>query len=138
MPFNMYRQDQGKRARMVAFSLLGLLGFYVSYAFFTNPAAWVSTPLFKVGSFDVCVSHMGSAVLALIFIAAIYFMIVRSKRSVDFLIETDAEMGKVSWPSSADVRSSAVVVLVTIVILSFFIFVFDMFFAWLMTMMVGA
>ena len=138
MPFEMYRQGHGKRARMVMFLLLGLLGLYVSYSFYNSTELWVTNVVFAVGEFDVEIRHIGAAFFALIFVIAIYILTVRSKRSVDFLIETDSEMEKVSWPSSADVRSSAVVVLVTVVILSVFIWLVDMGWAALMRLLVQA
>ncbi|HPD16717.1 MAG TPA: preprotein translocase subunit SecE [Planctomycetota bacterium] len=43
----------------------------------------------------------------------------------DLLIETQQEMRKVAWSSRAEVIGSTIVVLVTVVLLSLFIFVTD-------------
>jgi preprotein translocase SecE subunit len=44
----------------------------------------------------------------------------------DFLIATEAEMNKVSWTSGKRLRQDTVVVLVTVIILSMFLFVIDL------------
>ena len=47
------------------------------------------------------------------------------QRTVDYLIETEAEMAKVVWPSWSDTRSGAVAVVVTVVIMLVFLWVVD-------------
>jgi len=46
-------------------------------------------------------------------------------RVVDYLIETEAEMAKVVWPSWKDTRSGAAAVVVTVVIMLLFLWVVD-------------
>lgn len=136
MAFDMYRQGQGKRARLMVFFLIGLLGFYLSYSFYQSSAGWIGTYLFNLGGLDIEIRHIGAVVFVLLSVIAIFIAIVKSKRSVDFIIETESEMEKVSWPSAADTRSSTTVVLITILILSVFLFIVDYVFAALMNLLV--
>ena len=44
---------------------------------------------------------------------------------VDLLVETEAEMKKVSWPSRQEAWNSAVIVVVTVIVLMSLLFVYD-------------
>jgi preprotein translocase SecE subunit len=49
----------------------------------------------------------------------------KSKKAVEFFIETQAELQKVSWPTRDELIGSTVVVIVCLVILSLYIFGVD-------------
>ncbi len=49
----------------------------------------------------------------------------KTRRLVDLLIETESELGKVSWPGSDELTRSTTAVLVSIVVLGAFLFVID-------------
>jgi preprotein translocase subunit SecE len=47
------------------------------------------------------------------------------KRLSQYLRETSQEMKRVSWPSRSELKESTIVVIVTVIIVTFFIFVVD-------------
>jgi len=49
----------------------------------------------------------------------------KTKRLIDLLIDTEAELAKVSWPSSQELTSSTTAVLVSIILLGAFLFCVD-------------
>ena len=51
----------------------------------------------------------------------------------DFLIATEAELNKVSWSPWSKLKQDTVVVLVTVLLLTLFLFVVDQGWAWLLT-----
>ncbi|ADV60708.1 preprotein translocase, SecE subunit [Isosphaera pallida ATCC 43644] len=55
----------------------------------------------------------------------IAFRTIQYPRFAEFLIATEAEMNKVSWISRDDLRTSTIVVLVCVVILSIYLFIVD-------------
>jgi preprotein translocase subunit SecE len=57
----------------------------------------------------------------------ICYRLVNVPRFADFLISVEGEMNKVSWPSRAELFRSAVVVLMTIFLLTVVLFVYDLF-----------
>lgn len=55
------------------------------------------------------------------------FRVYNLPRFADFLIAVEAEMNKVSWPSRGELIRSSLVVMVTIFVLAFILFGFDLF-----------
>jgi preprotein translocase SecE subunit len=69
-----------------------------------------------------------------IFLALGYgaFLFLNRERSVDFLVETEGEMRKVSWPARKEYVGSSVVVLVVVLVVSLFLTAVDHGLSWLM------
>ncbi|MGL4460717.1 MAG: preprotein translocase subunit SecE, partial [Planctomycetia bacterium] len=61
------------------------------------------------------------------------YRLIHYPRLADFLISTEAEMVKVSWPSWGETKASTVVVIINVVILATFLFVVDLFWKWLLS-----
>ncbi|MGD2173916.1 MAG: preprotein translocase subunit SecE [Candidatus Brocadiaceae bacterium] len=57
----------------------------------------------------------------------------RTHSVVDLLVETQAELAKVSWPGSEELTRSTTAVLVSIVLLGVFLFVWD----WIVALVMG-
>lgn len=57
--------------------------------------------------------------------------ILNKPRPTDFLIETNEELKKVTWPSWADAKSSSMIVLGFVVFLAIFLWSSDMLFGWI-------
>ncbi len=55
----------------------------------------------------------------------IYLWTARTATTVDFLVATETEMKKVSWPTRREVTGSTVIVIATSVAIALFCFVFD-------------
>ncbi|MSR44621.1 MAG: preprotein translocase subunit SecE [Phycisphaerales bacterium] len=56
---------------------------------------------------------------------AIYLWTARTVRTVDFLVATETEMKKVSWPTRKEVSGSTVIVIFTSLVIAFFCYFFD-------------
>ena len=52
--------------------------------------------------------------------------LVNTQKFADFLIAVEAEMNKVSWPSRSELFRGAIVVLITILLLAFVLWVYDL------------
>ena len=109
-----YKPGQGTMARNGTIAAIAVL--VVAGAYSWSQAAAAGDPVSKW-------------VLPFVFGAVamwIGYRLVHFPRFADFLISTEAEMNKVSWPSWREVRTSTVVVLVSTFFLAACLFVFDM------------
>lgn len=55
----------------------------------------------------------------------VYILTARNVNTVDFLIATESEMKKVSWPTRREVTGSTIIVIFTSFVIAMFCFVFD-------------
>lgn len=67
-------------------------------------------------------------------LAWVIFRVVQYPPFAEFLIATEAEMNKVSWTSRDDLYRSTIVVLATVLLLAFYLFVVDWFWLFLLRM----
>jgi len=121
-----YREDQGRHARMAAFwSLVLLLLFGCTF---------LHTQLTNVDSLAVALGGIRIPVVAVdlngaFLIAGGLFLVgliaiqrwQRKPKVADLLIDTEAELRKVTWPSSQEVMNSSIVVVVTVVLIGLFL-----------------
>jgi preprotein translocase SecE subunit len=70
--------------------------------------------------------HLTLPVILAVLLVWLSWRIVNLPTFGDFLIATEAEMNKVSWTSGKRLKQDTVVVLVTVIILSMFLFVVDL------------
>jgi preprotein translocase SecE subunit len=61
------------------------------------------------------------------------FRVINLPVFADFLIATEAEINKVSWPARKSVIQDTIVVLVTVVLLTFFLFGVDVAWGWILS-----
>jgi preprotein translocase subunit SecE len=61
------------------------------------------------------------------------YRVVNYPAFADFLIATEAELNKVSWTTRKRLIQDTIVVLVTVVLLTVFLFVVDQIWAWILT-----
>ncbi|MHC4183557.1 MAG: preprotein translocase subunit SecE [Planctomycetota bacterium] len=139
MAFEIYRKGVGIPARCTVAGLFGIASIFAAYSLygmlidFPEFFAGAKIPLLGirltwglVGSFvlfmfcgaTICVFTMG-------FEIGLKWIDSKSKRAVEFFIETQAELQKVSWPTRDELVGSTVVVIVCLVILSLYIFGVD-------------
>lgn len=118
-----YRKDQGRYARMVAFWTLtllmayGCLGGFVIVLDRNLPESFNQTlveqfPLF--GSLKVSTVF---AFVALGVCAWVIYRILNRPKAADLLIDTEAEMRKVTWPSLPETWAGTLAVMLTVVVL---------------------
>jgi len=90
--------------------------------------------LFVAPGLDLRVSgaFIISAVLFAVFGFLVYYFLTQHKKVCDFLIETEIEMKKVTWPSANEVWGSTLIVLATVVVFALWAVVCDYSFSKLM------
>jgi len=136
MPFEIYKRGQGRAARTVAAAgLLGLGAFGCTALrnFVVAYPAWRQA--YRIGGLAVEPALVVPAVLFVAAAAGTAWVVGRWRRIIDFLILTESELRKVSWPSREDLRHQTVIVLVVCVIFGILICFADIFlkkvFGWL-------
>lgn len=115
-----YKAGHGSKARRGTLAALGIL-------IVTGMYSWS-----QVQAEQVAMIKWG---LPLIFGALagwVSYRLVHYPRFADFLIATEAEMAKVSWPGTGELKASTVVVLLMVVLMAVFLFLTDTFWKWLL------
>ena len=114
---DIYKKGQGNRTRAlvaIAAGLLVVFGVSDAMESVTAPGNYI----------------MSGLVVVLIGGGGLFFPFFH-RRTVDFLIDTQAEMKKVAWPPWAEVRGSTAVVIVSVIIMSMFLMGVDLFLGWI-------
>ena len=136
--FHSHKRTQGVHVRryvMIGLLLVGGTGAYTIHehqtlgtgdAVFTVPFTGWQVPLLPAREL---------VVPALITLATLWaaWRAVNMPVFADFLIATEAEMNKVSWTSRKKLIQDTIVVLVTVVVLTLFLLVIDLFWGWLLS-----
>jgi len=117
-----YKPGQGYWTRLLtAIGILLLVGYGV---------VWLVEELNVIRSDARLYWQAGAAVVLLAaFGALVYWTTCRSKRMVDFMIATEAEMRKVNWPSRKGVVGSTIVVIGGTALFAVLLFVVDLIFS---------
>ena len=126
--FEIYKRGQGTRARSVTAIALGALAVFGCYSLQDFIGGYTEAKV-KLGFMDLSVSVLLSAVAFLV-AGMLVALICNHKRLVDYLISSETELRKVSWPTRADLKQQTVIVIVTILIFSALLFVADLVFAY--------
>ena len=77
------------------------------------------------------------AVVVLVAGGVFLYRILNRPRVADMLIETESELRKVTWPTGAETSAGALAVLVTVVVLLFYLFAVDYLLAALLPGLMG-
>ncbi len=110
----LYKPTQGKNARLFTFLALSLTVLVGCWRLYETLNGWRSLG----GRYGV------PAALALVLLWVVY-RLMNYPTFADFLIATEAEMNKVSWTSRDDLKRATAVVMVTVFVVSFFLFGVD-------------
>jgi preprotein translocase subunit SecE len=110
-----YKPGQGSRAR---YGTLGALAVVILY----GGNAWVQVNIGEPAAVRWGIPFVG--VVVSLWVA---YRLVHYPRFADFLISTEAEMNKVSWPGKQELRVSTAVVLISVILMGFFLFAADVF-----------
>ena len=127
--FGFYKKEYARISRAILGGVLAVWVFFGAKAFhdvilgtFVNN--WRDT--FIVGEVKyLSYGYVTAAVVCALGWAVSYFFVINNRRLTDFLIKTEAEMKKVSWPSRREVFISSTVVLFVIVVLGGYLFGLD-------------
>jgi len=123
-----YKQGQGSRARLLAVvsgvALIIWGGFALWRTLIGSDA--LSSALLEIPQlgFDITFAFIIALLVTAGGIVGIAWIFNRPK-TVDLLVETEAEMKKVSWPSRQEAWNSSLVVVVTVIVMMGLLFVYD-------------
>lgn len=120
MALSVYKKGQGTAARGAAGVAMVLLAIWASRQMWYATIGWA-----------LPAQVIATGFIAFLFGALPVYLILCQQQVSELLIETQQEMRKVAWSSRAEVMGSTFVVLVTVVLLSMFIFVTDGVLLWL-------
>lgn len=139
--WGVYKKGQGIYSRIVVGIALGVLGLFASISLHNalldlpNVAQNTKVPLVGIGlTWGLISSFALFAVLGFliyIFVAGMETGVKplddSGKRVVEFLIETQGELQKVSWPTKYELVGSTAVVIISVVVIGVFVLGVDWF-----------
>jgi preprotein translocase SecE subunit len=136
--FHSHKRTQGVHVRRYVMIGLLLVGATGAWAIYEHQSLGVGDAVFAVPFTDLRVPLLPARELvvpALIALATLWvaWRAVNMPTFADFLIATEAEMNKVSWTSRKKLIQDTIVVLVTVVLLTLFLLVIDLFWGWLLS-----
>ena len=125
------RPGLGRAVRLTAYAGLGAMTAFGAYAMYMAPrsdSAWwqiVFGPLSVFGKeFSVKPMLFPSAGVFFTVLAGVFVLLNREKWA-DFLIETEGEIRKVSWPARKEYVGSAMIVVLVVAVVSIFLHYVD-------------
>jgi preprotein translocase SecE subunit len=126
-----YKKDQGRMARMTAYWSGTIFLFYGCVSLFREMSRSVQLSQ-AVGGIEIPILGMDLSpsllIAAVVFMggAYLFFRWVERPKQADLLIETEAEMKKVTWPSLSETMSGSITVILTVLVLMAILALFDM------------
>ena len=146
MLLSFYKQKQGLILRWGTFGVLFILFLFGTYRFYYN--FFYTTPIEKMPQFWQWIHHsynwttitipaveidiplsprwLISLGLGFVLVSLSAYFCFWHQRVSDFLIDTESEMRKVSWPTSKEVVGSSIVVIIAIIVLGIYLFFADL------------
>ncbi len=124
--WRIYKMGQGYYVRMgsaIGAGVLLLLGCNYIYSILV---AGHFLPE-RLRDYDILI-QIGVPVLVLLVVGFILFRVLNTPRIVDFFIAVESEMRKVNWTSRREVIGSTKVVILTVLVLGFFLAAIDILF----------
>jgi preprotein translocase SecE subunit len=143
MGLKYYKKEQGKVIRIATAVCLFLMvsyGYHSLYRFVSpvntsnNTRTFWGSLLAKIPFFESEITYglVISILLCLGTCFVIYLIVLNKPKTAEFLIESEAELKKVSWPSRQQYTGSSVAVIISVVVLGLFLVSMDWIFLWLM------
>jgi len=106
-----YRKGQGVVARMCMSAVIGAVGIFITRALY-----YIVYDRFNNQTYAIATSAAGVLVFGVI-----AFILYNHHKLSDFMIETEGEMKKVSWPTKKELITSTIIVVLTVIILGVYI-----------------
>ncbi|MCX8228737.1 MAG: preprotein translocase subunit SecE [Planctomycetota bacterium] len=128
-----YKPDEGRNARQATFWLgEGMLAF-ACYALSGTLTGWVSMRRPLIESLETVpvlgVPFTGAfAIAAALFVVGslVFVRYMSAEKQAQHLIEVEAEVNKVTWPTFKEASNSSIVVVITVVVLMGFLAIADL------------
>ena len=134
MSWQVYRPGEGRWARVLAMAATLAMGAFSAYRWhlWAEKANWRTWLLPGIGAHQMTWSEVGAAILIVVFALVGYRICFARPGSSDFLIETEIELRKVTWPqwkplfrSDTELWGSTYVVILVIAALALFVGLMD-------------
>ena len=127
--WKIYKEGQGKWARVLVASAVALGAVYAVVSLHDALPSYGRRPLPFLGwSFDYRFLIEGPLLIGALAFAVWLF---NHPPAADFLIDTETELRKVTWPSRKEEINNSIVVVVTVVIIGVFILNWDLALSWI-------
>lgn len=130
-----YKKGQGSTARWIAAVAFGALAGFGCYELRNKASEWQWAQTNVFGTVSVSVILAG-----VVFVGALLAIgwLLNLPRFVDYLIVSEVELRKVSWPTKAELKRQTTVVIVTLLMFSAILMAADFLFGKLsMTFIIG-
>lgn len=136
-----YRQREGLTTRFVTWGLISLLVLFGCISLYysipaentekipAQPTFWGNL-IYNIPFFDLNITY-GTLISVLVFLFIIVLInrfIINKPSMADFLVETEYEVKKVSWPPKNEYWGASVAVIISVVVIGLFIFIVDIVF----------
>jgi preprotein translocase subunit SecE len=139
MTFQIYKKGVGVYARSAVAGLFGLAAIFAAYSLY---GALIDLPEFYAGArvplLGIRLTWGGVGACSLFVLCGVFICVFttgfevglrgldnKTKNAVEFFIETQAELQKVSWPARKELIGSTIVVVVCLVVMGIYIFFVD-------------
>ena len=119
MSVTSYKKNQGRPARQIA---LCIVAACVSWLAISICAMFVRR--------QIGVQWLGVCIGVIVVSVWLSMVLLNRPRWADFLISVQAEVDKVTWPSTGEVKQATAVVLILITSMAVVIFCFDLIWQW--------
>jgi preprotein translocase subunit SecE len=127
--WKIYKEGQGKWARVLVVTGVALGAVYGVVSLHESLPSYGQFPLPVLNwSFDYRFLIEGPILIAALAFAVWLF---NHPPAADFLIDTETELRKVTWPSRKEEINNSIVVVVTVVIIGAFVLSWDLALSWI-------
>jgi preprotein translocase subunit SecE len=124
--FEIYKKGQGTTARWIAAVGMGALAAFGTFELYDSLSALGGNPL-RMGGVEMSWSTLTSIVVFLA-AAALIAWLINLPKFVDYLIMSEIELRKVSWPTREELKRQTTVVIIALVAFSLVLWVADLIF----------
>jgi len=132
------RPGLGRAVRLSAFGGTAALTLFGAYALYMAPpinSIWwqdIAGPASLFGKSMSLKPILFPAVGVFLTVMSVVYLVLNREKSADFLIETEGEIKKVSWPARKEFVGSAMIVVLVVAVVSMFLHYVDAGLSWLM------
>jgi preprotein translocase SecE subunit len=126
------RPGLGRAVRLSAFGGIAALALFGAYALYMAPSInslwWqdIAGPASLFGKSVSLKPILFAAAAAFLTVMSVVFLVLNRDKTADFLIETEGEIKKVSWPARKEFVGSAMIVVLVVAIVSMFLHYVDL------------